>query len=194
MVNLGGFEGIDEQARKNALHCQGDGQAIGRERIAWSESVFDLNRRVALQANLAGKMKCSAFPVQGILREAVERGECDEQRRKLWMIDDLEMERLLSGWRGAGDVQGQIHGNHRGRRTEFAGDGGEMVARDGANGAADVHNLCGSEIGRKCGDHAAARHGNLNVAEIQKRMAAEIKTNSLTSMYFSCSTVGSIPL
>src|SRR5260370_7397906 len=141
MVNLGGFEGMDEQARKNALHCQGDGQAIGRERIAWSESVFDLNRRVALQANLAGKMKGSAFPVQGILREAVERGECDEQRRKLRMIDDLEMERLLSGWLGARDVQGQIHGNHRCTPTEFARAAATTVAPAGPHLAATLPNL-----------------------------------------------------
>src|SRR5260370_1303320 len=49
-----------------------------------------------------------------------------------------------------------------------------MVAGDGADGAADVDDFRGSKIGRKGGDHAAARHGNLNVAETQKGMAAEI--------------------
>src|SRR2546427_13204636 len=49
-----------------------------------------------------------------------------------------------------------------------------MVAGDGTDRAADVDNFRGGKIGRKRGDHAAARHGNLNVAEIQKRMATEI--------------------
>src|SRR5260370_4347792 len=49
-----------------------------------------------------------------------------------------------------------------------------MVAGDGADGAANVDDFRGSKIGRKGGDHAATRHGNLNVAETQKRMAAEI--------------------
>src|SRR5258708_30343228 len=49
-----------------------------------------------------------------------------------------------------------------------------MVACDRADGAADVDDFRGSKIGRKGGDHAAPRHGNLNVAETQKRMAAEI--------------------
>src|SRR5260370_13993488 len=49
-----------------------------------------------------------------------------------------------------------------------------MVAGDGADGAANVDDFSGSKIGRKGGDHAAARHGNLNVAEAQKGMAAEI--------------------
>src|SRR5260370_13809784 len=49
-----------------------------------------------------------------------------------------------------------------------------MVAGDGADGAANVDDFSGSKIGRKGGDHAAARYGNLNVAEAQKGMAAEI--------------------
>src|SRR6266851_8480447 len=49
-----------------------------------------------------------------------------------------------------------------------------MVAGDGADGAANVDDFRGGKIGRKGGDHAAAGHRNLNVAETQKRMAAEI--------------------
>src|SRR5260370_4202044 len=69
-----------------------------------------------------------------------------------------------------------------------------MIGRDGADGAADVDDFRGSEIGRERGDHAAARHGNLNVAEIQKRMAAEIDTVGLH--YGDCArgVDGGIPL
>src|SRR6266478_5051715 len=69
-----------------------------------------------------------------------------------------------------------------------------MIARDGADGAADVDDFRGSEIGRERGDHAAARHGNLNVAEIQKRMAAEIDAVGLH--YGDCArgVDGGIPL
>src|SRR5260370_847163 len=93
------------------------------------------DRRVALQPNLAGEMEGSAFAVQRILGEAAEGGEGHEEGRELRVIDDLEMERLLLRRVSAGDLQGQIHGNHGGRRTEFAGDRGEMVAGDGADGA-----------------------------------------------------------
>src|ERR1700674_135392 len=64
--------------------------------------------------------------------------------------------------------------NHGGTRAGFARDGGEMVASNGVDGAADVDDFGGSEIGRERGDDAAARHGNLDVTEIQKRVAAEI--------------------
>src|SRR5712671_7812849 len=65
------------------------------------------------------------------------------------------------------------------RETVECGDGHEqgrelgMVAGDGADGAADIHDFCGSEVGRKRGEHAAARHRNLDVAEIQERMPAK---------------------
>src|SRR6266849_6507544 len=49
-----------------------------------------------------------------------------------------------------------------------------MIPGNGADGAADVDDFGGSEIGRKRGDDTAARHGNLDVTEIQKRMTTEI--------------------
>src|SRR5258708_6487662 len=61
----------------------------------------------------------------------------------------------------------------RGGSAEAAGKRGEMVACNGADGASDIHDFCGSEVGRKRGEHAAARHRNLDVAEIQKRMPAK---------------------
>jgi hypothetical protein len=54
-----------------------------------------------------------------------------------------------------------------------------MIAGNGANGAAHVDDFGGSQIGRKRGDDAAARHGNLNVTETQKWMATEIDTVGL---------------
>src|SRR5467141_1730793 len=137
--------------------------AIGRERIARSESVFDLNRCMTLQPNLSEEMERGAFTVQRILRETAEGDQGDKERRELRVIDEFEMERLLLGRLAARDQQGQIQGNHRGRRAQFSGDRGEMVARDSADGAADVDDFRGSEIGRKRCDDAAARHRNLNV-------------------------------
>ncbi len=63
---------------------------------------------MTLQANLAGKMERGAFAVQRILRETVEGGKRDEQRRELWMIDNFEMESFLLGRSAARDEQGQI--------------------------------------------------------------------------------------
>ncbi len=94
-VHLRGFERIDEKARKNILHCEGDGKAVGRKRIARSESIFNLNRRMTLQANLTGKMERGAFAVERILRETVEGGEGDKERREFRMIDQFEMEGFL---------------------------------------------------------------------------------------------------
>src|SRR6266567_3733522 len=54
-----------------------------------------------------------------------------------------------------------------------------MIAGDCANGAAHVDDFGGSEFGRQRGDHPAARHGNLNITETQKRMATEIDTIGL---------------
>src|SRR5260370_9911559 len=48
-----------------------------------------------------------------------------------------------------------------------------MVAGDGGYGASGSRGFRGSESGRKRGEHATARHWNLDVAEIQKRMSAK---------------------
>src|SRR5450432_3644562 len=96
---------------------------------------------MALHANLAGEMQGGAFPIEGVLRQSVEGGERDEQRRELGMIDEFEMQLLLAGRRD----DGEIERNHGGWRAEFAGDGGKVVAGDGADGAADVDDFGGGE-------------------------------------------------
>src|SRR5437660_8520352 len=114
-------------------------------------------------------MECGAFSVYRILSEAVECGDGHEQRRELWMIDDLEMQFLLADF----GIHAEVERNHRWRSAEPAGDSGQMITGDGADGAADIHDFRGSEVGRKSGEHAAAGHRNLNVAKIQKRMSAK---------------------
>src|SRR5882762_10145472 len=110
-----------------------------------------------------------AFSVYRILREALKRSDGHEQGRELGMIDDLEMQFLLADF----GIHAEVERNHRWRSAEPAGNRGEMVAGDGADGAADIHDFRGSEVGRKRGEHAAARHRNLHVSEIQKWMSAK---------------------
>src|SRR6267154_6040014 len=114
-------------------------------------------------------MECGAFSVYCILREAVKRGDGYEQRRQLGMIDDFEMQFLLADF----GIYAEVERNHRRGSAEPAGDSGEMVAGNSADGASDIHDFRGSKVGRKRGEHAAARHRNLNVTEIQKRMPAK---------------------
>src|SRR6267378_266439 len=114
-------------------------------------------------------MERGAFSVYRILREAVKRSDGHEQGRQLGMIDDLEMQFLLADF----GIHAEVERNHRWRSAEPAGDRGEMVAGDSADGASDIHDFCGSEVGRKRGEHAASRHRNLDVTEIQKRMPAK---------------------
>src|SRR6267378_4044148 len=114
-------------------------------------------------------MERGAFSVYRILRETVKRGDGHEQGRELGMIDDLEMQFLLADF----GIHAEVERNHRWRSAEPAGDSGEMVAGNSADGAADIHDFRGSKIGRERGEHAAARHRNLNVTEIQKRMPAK---------------------
>ncbi len=173
-IHLGGFEGIDEEAREDILHRKCDRQAIGREGVARGKRVFDLYWSMAMQPNLAGEVERGAFAVQRILRESAEGGERNKERRKLRVIDQLDMEGLLLRRLGARDQQGQIQRYHPWCGAQFSRNRSEMVASDSADGAADIHDLRGSQIGRKRGDHAASRHGNLDVTEAQKRMAAEI--------------------
>ena len=160
------------------MHRGGDGEAIGRKSIARSESVFDLNRRVTLQANLAGKMQRGALAVERILGQAVKGGNGDEKRGELRMIDEFEVEFLFPdsalGRIVPGDEKCKIERDHRGRSAEFAGHSSEMIAGDRADGAADIDDLRRSEIGGKCSDDAAAGHGNCYVAKVHKRMATEI--------------------
>src|SRR5258705_12145691 len=114
-------------------------------------------------------MECGAFSVYRILRETVECGDGYEQGRELGMIDDLEMQFLLADF----GIHAEVERNHRRRSAEPAGNGGEVGAGNGADRSADIHDFRGREVGRECGEHAAARHRNLDVAEIQKRMSAK---------------------
>src|SRR5882762_4236775 len=89
------------------------------------------------------------------------------------MIDELEMQRLLLCGFSARDEQREIQRNHCRRRAKLSCDRCKMVGRDGSDGATNVHDFRGCQIGRKRSDYAAARHGNLNVAEAQERVSAE---------------------
>src|SRR5712671_1684292 len=114
-------------------------------------------------------MERGAFSVDRILREAVKGSDGDEQGSQLGMIDDLEMQFLLADF----CIHAEVERNHRRGSAEPAGNRGEMVPGNSADGAADIHDFRGSEVGRKRGEHAAAGHWNLNVTEIQKRMPAK---------------------
>src|SRR5258708_38287419 len=114
-------------------------------------------------------MERGAFFVYRILRETVKGGDGDEQGRQLGMIDDLEMQFLLADF----GIHAEVERNHRRRSAEPAGNRGEMVAGDGADGAADIHDFRGSEVGRKTGEHAAAGHRHLTVTATQTRMPAK---------------------
>ncbi len=48
-----------------------------------------------------------------------------------------------------------------------------MVTGNGADGAADIDDFRGGEIGGERGENAAASHGKLDVAEVQKGVAAK---------------------
>src|SRR5260370_38520324 len=113
-------------------------------------------------------MERGAFSVYCILREAVKRSDGHEEGRELGMIDDLEMQFLLADF----GIHAEVERNHRRGSAEPAGNRGEMVAGNSADGAADIHDFGGSEVGRKGGEHAAARHRHMDVTEIQNRLAA----------------------
>src|SRR6266853_6812644 len=101
-------------------------------------------------------MERGAFSVYRILRETVKGSDGDEQGRQLGMIDDFEMQFLLADF----CIYAEVERNHRRGSAEPAGNRGEMVAGDGADGASHIHNFRGSKVGRKGGEHAAARHWN----------------------------------
>src|SRR5690348_3668331 len=115
-------------------------------------------------------MKSGAFAIERILSQAIENRESHEQRRELWVVHHFEMKLLL---RSPGDAR-EVERNHWRRRAELASNSGEMVAGDGADGAADVDDFGGGEFGGKCRDHRGARHGELDVAETQEGMTAEV--------------------
>ena len=147
-IENGNFTRVGEQPIEDALHVEGDGQTVWRKRVARRKGVFDLHGRVAVDENFTGEMERGAFAVERVLREAVENGKPDEERRELGMIDHFEVELFF----GAADGESQIDRNHGRRSAELAGDGGEMVAGNGADGAADVDDFSGSELGGKRGD------------------------------------------
>src|SRR5580765_3515877 len=111
-----------------------------------------------------GKVESSAFAVERVLREAVEEGS------ELGVIDHFEVELLF----GAAKGECEVDGDHRRGSAKLAGDGGEMVSGDRADGSTDVDDFGGSEVGGKSGYDFGASHGELHVAETQKGMAAEI--------------------
>ena len=79
------------------MHRNGDGKTVRGEAVAGRKRVFELNRCVALQANLAGKVQRGAFAVDGVLCQPIEGGERHEQRRELGMVDDLKVQLLFRG-------------------------------------------------------------------------------------------------
>ena len=77
------------------------------------------------------------------------------------MVDEFEVEFFLAS--AGSDIK--VEGNHCGRGAELSDDGGEMVAGDGADGAADVDDFRGGERGGEGGDNTAAGHGKGHVSE-----------------------------
>ena len=65
--------------------------AVGLSVLAGCERIFDLYRRVSLQSNFARQVQRGSFAIDHILRDAVEGGERNEQRRELGMIHHLEV-------------------------------------------------------------------------------------------------------
>src|SRR5258708_22446535 len=114
---------------------------------------------MALETDFAGKMERGAYAVKRVLREAVKRGDGHEERGELRMIDEFEVERLLLGRGSAGNQERQIQGNHWRRRAQLAGDDGEVIAGNRADGAADIDDLGGSEFGRNRGGDRGATLG-----------------------------------
>src|SRR5436309_245459 len=91
------------------------------------------------------------------------------------MADHLEMELFLRAIGG----DGQVKGNKGRRGAEFARDGREMVARDRADGADDIHDFCGSEARRKRHQDVAAGHREAHAAEVEEQMPAQVDANGL---------------
>src|SRR5690242_17472444 len=115
-------------------------------------------------------MKSGAFAIERILSQAIENRESHEQRRELWVVHHFEVKLLL---RAAGDER-EVERNHWRRRAELASNRREMVAGDGADGSADVDDFGGGEFGGKCRDHLSASHWELDVAETQEGVTAEV--------------------
>ena len=85
------------------------------------------------------------------------------------MINELEVQLFFR----ASDRKSEFQGNHGGWGAQFSGDRGDVIAGDSADGTAYIYDFGGGHIGGERGEHAAARHGKLHVAETQKRMAAQ---------------------
>jgi len=83
------------------------------------------------------------------------------------VIDEFEMERLLLRRFAAGDQQSQIQWDHRGRRTEFASDRGEMIAGNGPMEPPTLTIWLEARLEETC-DDAAARIGILNVTKSER--------------------------
>src|SRR6266571_5177705 len=139
-------------------------------------------------------LRPATLSTKRVLREAVKRGDGHEERGELRMIDEFKVERLLLGRGSAGNQQRQIQGNHWRRRAQLAGDDGEVIAGNRADGAADIDDLRGSEFGRERREDAGASHGKLNVAEIHKRMPAEVDAISLDRGDGACGIDGGVAL
>src|SRR5271170_5593605 len=169
MLDVGNFVVVGEQAAKNVLHDEGDGHAIGDQGVGRRESALQFHRDVTLDLDFTGEVERIAFAVDRVLRQAVEGGHGDEKRGQLRMIDHLEVQFFF----GRTGDEGEIEGDHGGRRAEFAGDSGEVVARDGADRPADVYDFGGGEGGGERSHHGAAGHGHLDIAEVQERVAAQ---------------------
>jgi len=131
-----------------------------------------------------------AFAVKRVLREAVEDGEADEEGSEFGVIDHFKVELLF----GAAKGECEVDGDHRRRSAKLAGDGGQMVSGDGADGAADVDDFSGSEVGGERCDDLRASHGELDVAETQKGMAAEIDAVGADGGDSASGTDGSVAL
>ena len=73
------------------MHCERDGKTVGGKAVDGRKGVFNLDGRVALEANFAGEMKGGAFAVDRILRQPIERGEPHEKRRELGVVNDFKV-------------------------------------------------------------------------------------------------------
>src|SRR5690348_4343688 len=135
-------------------------------------------------------MKRGAFAIERVLRQAVENREAHEQRRELWVVHHFEVKLLL---RAAGDER-EVERNHWRRRAELASNSGEMVAGDGADGAADVDDFGGGEFGGKGSDDLGASHGELDVAETQEGVPAEVDLIGADCGYGARGTDRGVPL
>src|SRR4029077_2272525 len=122
-----------------------------------------------MHQHVARKMERGSLAVKRVLSQAIENSEADEERCEFGVIDHLEVQFLY----GAADSEGEIDGDHWRRSAKLTCDSREMVAGDGADGAANVDDLGGSEFGGEGCDDFGAGHGELDVTQAEEGMAAE---------------------